>query len=402
MASSASSAAVSRKRRKAPLTSDAKTRCPAKRSLTQPSPVSQSILSQLSMKPATSGPASMNTTGITTTSGCTTSLCEVCKQLTSSTSIGTDSLQCCMCGLIFHGECLSIKSAHLPYLYIVVDIGGWCCTKCRSPGPPIVGAKVALQQPVLPGSNLAQVNLTDLKAGIDDIKDNLKMLHDDLKKIAAPSYASVVNKPRTKSIAPDSQDSTTDADITTDVPINVRSMISTIHSEMKAVNRRSTNVIVSGLKPRSDMSDVDLIKDLCFTHLTIAINVVTTRRLGKNVSGKTQLLLVQLDNSSTVTHLLQHVRSLRSSNDPYVRDHVYVNAHLSSEERKEAYLKRLQRRSASGASVDGSSSVHQSGATRAPDRINAVNNAGGSVPPTLTIPVSNSNTASSSGVSMKN
>ena len=211
MASSASSAAVSRKRRKAPLTSDAKTRCPAKRSLTQPAQVSQSILSQLSMKPAASDPASINTTGITT-SGCTTNLCDVCKQLTSSTSIGTDSLQCCTCGLIFHGECLSIESTHLPYLYIIVDIGGWCCTKCRSPGPPIVGAKVALQQPVLSGSNLAQVNLTDLKAGIDDIKANLKMLHGDLKKIPAPSYASVVSKPRTISTAPDSQDSTTDAE----------------------------------------------------------------------------------------------------------------------------------------------------------------------------------------------
>ena len=130
----ASSATVSRKRRKAPLTSDAMTRCPAKRSLTQPAQVSQSILSQLSMKPATSGPASANTTGVTTR-GCTTNLCDICKQLTSSTSIGTDSLQCCMCGLIFHGECLTIKSIHLPYLYIVMDIGGWCCTRCRSSDP---------------------------------------------------------------------------------------------------------------------------------------------------------------------------------------------------------------------------------------------------------------------------
>ena len=94
-----------RKRRKAPLTSDSKA-CPAKRSMTQPSRLTQY---QLSMNPATTA----TTSGSVDTSAsfsadknktCTTGLCDVCKQLTSTTTIGTDSLKCSSCGLIYHGE----------------------------------------------------------------------------------------------------------------------------------------------------------------------------------------------------------------------------------------------------------------------------------------------------------
>ena len=131
----ARSAAVSRKRRKAPLTSDAKSRCSAKRKLTQPSQLSQSIAYTVSV---------INETCDVRPGQYGHNRCQYerlyyesvrylfCKQLTSSTSIGTDSLQCCMCGLIFHGECPTIKSTHLPYLYIVMDIGVWCCIRYRS------------------------------------------------------------------------------------------------------------------------------------------------------------------------------------------------------------------------------------------------------------------------------
>ena len=214
------------------------------------------------------------------------------------------------------------------------------------------------------GSNLAQVSLSDLKTGIDDIAANLKMLHDDIKKLPGPSYASVVSKPRTISSSPSTQEPGVDVNVPTDAPVNVRSMISTIQSEMKAMNRRSSNVIVSGLKPRADMSDVDLFKDLCLTHLSIAINVVSTKRLGKKVNDRTQLLLVQLDNPNVVTNLLQLVRNLRSSTDPYVKDHVYVNAHMSADERRDAYLKRIQRRTSSGVAAMETSSVPQSDGTR--------------------------------------
>ena len=88
------------------------------------------------------------------------------------------------------------------------------------------------------------------------------------------------------------------------------------------------------------MSDSDLFKDLCLTHLTVSINVVTTKRLGVKQPGRIQLLLIQLENASAVINLLKYAKNLRFSTDSYVKNHVYVSPHLSSAERRNAYLKR--------------------------------------------------------------
>ena len=240
----ASFVTVSRKRKKAPLTSDSNTRCPAKRSLTQPS---LSLQSQLSTKPATSVSV-ITTPGVNRTTSNGTELCDVCKQLTSTTSIGVDSLKCCACGLIYHGECLSIDSKILPYLYVVVEVGGWCCTRCRVPSSSVGDAKNLGKNSSTAGSNLSQVSFRDLKADLDVIKAGIRTLNDDMKRLPLASnqdvgqngsarrpYSSVVVQSRSKSLASisASQTSTTDAtDSTTNPDVDLRSaVLSTIQSE---------------------------------------------------------------------------------------------------------------------------------------------------------------------------
>ena len=63
-------------------------------------------------------------------------LCGVCKQITSVDPIQVTSLQCCLCNTYYHGACLNVSNTSLlDFLYVVAEIGGWCCSTCRQPKP---------------------------------------------------------------------------------------------------------------------------------------------------------------------------------------------------------------------------------------------------------------------------
>ena len=104
-------------------------------------------------------------------------------------------------------------------------------------------------------------------------------------------------------------------------------------------------MVVSGLKPSTASSDDLLFKDLCSTHLACDITVIKTTRLGAQKEGKIQPLLVTLTNQDEASTLLSLATSLRSSPDPEVSRHVYINKHLTSAEATAAYEARLLRRS---------------------------------------------------------
>ena len=74
-------------------------------------------------------------------------LCGVCKLITSVDSIQVASLQCCLCNIHYHGACLNVSNTSLlDFLYVVTEIGGWCCSTCRQPKPAKSGrvSKVTL------------------------------------------------------------------------------------------------------------------------------------------------------------------------------------------------------------------------------------------------------------------
>ena len=157
--------------------------------------------------------------------------------------------------------------------------------RCRSPGTVPSGTRVKAKTSVASSvpvvsetSRVSQVGFMDLKSDLNDIKANILSLSADIKNLHLPSvqnisatdftrrsYSSVVGQLRDKS-----QGVTTAAEAgarvgvrpgaVPGVPIDIRS---TIQTEVKAINRRSSNVIVSGLKSQDSMSDSDLFKDLC-------------------------------------------------------------------------------------------------------------------------------------------
>jgi len=80
-----------------------------------------------------------------------------------------------------------------------------------------------------------------------------------------------------------------------------------VQTALPDTERRSKNVIVSGLAPSLIVADEDLFLGLCETHLSTKPLIVRDRcrRLGRIIEGKIQPLLVVLDSTDSVTELLR-------------------------------------------------------------------------------------------------
>ena len=215
-------------------------------------------------------------------------LCPVCKQTTISTSVEINSLRCCLCDTNFHGECLSIDESLMNFLYVVVDVGGWCCTGCRKSKKVNSGlsnnSRVA---PLIPWNNpkseidLIRNELETIKSNITSLSDNILQLTHVNSMISHNSTAAIKPTPK--------QNGKTDADVTRDsqsavIPdskLNTKaSVLETFHNEINEIKKRESNVIVTGLQPRPGMSDDCLFQDLCATHLSIHPTNISVKRLG--------------------------------------------------------------------------------------------------------------------------
>ena len=121
-------------------------------------------------------------------------------------------------------------------------------------------------------------------------------------------------------------------------------VLSTVHSELKNINKRSNEVVVTGLPPKVGVSDEDLFRDMCFSNLSIAINIVKTQRLGKD-TGKVKPLMIAVDSHEMASKLIGLSKTLRSSPDPAIHDRVFINRHLTRAKASAALALRVQQRS---------------------------------------------------------
>ncbi|ESN98650.1 hypothetical protein HELRODRAFT_162088 [Helobdella robusta] len=80
-----------------------------------------------------------------------------------------------------------------------------------------------------------------------------------------------------------------------------------VEQERKDEERRSKNVIISGLELQPGCNDKDMVLSLCENHLTVKPTIARTRRIGNH------RLCVTLDNSSAAEDLIASSRILRSS-----------------------------------------------------------------------------------------
>lgn len=105
---------------------------------------------------------------------------------------------------------------------------------------------------------------------------------------------------------------------------------------------KSVNVIISGLPPSTDTSDVSLVERFCEENLTIKPRVIRARRLGKGNGTGPPKLCVSLENPGVVDSLIDAATILR--HNPH-HSHVFINRDLTRAQAEAAYKARVTRRS---------------------------------------------------------
>ena len=132
-----------------------------------------------------------------------------------------------------------------------------------------------------------------------------------------------------------------------------------VYKSLADVNRRKSNIVVSGLPetpasstngandPVNPDPDRKAFEPLCEEHFSIKPNISKfgCRRLGKHTDGqRPRKLLVHLDSQRAVSTLLAEAKKLRQSDNAVIASSVYINPDLPPTELKLAYERRNRRR----------------------------------------------------------
>ena len=120
-------------------------------------------------------------------------------------------------------------------------------------------------------------------------------------------------------------------------------VLTAVHNDLKAKQRRQRNIIITGFKTTGD--DKTTVSELLLYNLGVQVDIVSTRRLGQYHAGRMQLLQVVLSDASQAAIVLGLAKSLRHSTDEFVRTKVYINPDLTVAEAKAAFDTRCAARS---------------------------------------------------------
>ena len=126
-----------------------------------------------------------------------------------------------------------------------------------------------------------------------------------------------------------------------------QSVISAVYRDMKSIEKRARNVVVTGLIQETDMDDKQVVNDsdILPSAFGRTFDIVACRRLGKQVVGRVQPLLLTFKSGLDASYLIDHAKKLRNSSNPTVRSSVYINHDLTRAQAKEAYDRRCRLRS---------------------------------------------------------
>lgn len=123
-----------------------------------------------------------------------------------------------------------------------------------------------------------------------------------------------------------------------------RSVVSAVYQDFFDHDRRSRNVIVSGLVAVDGTDDRTRFAELVFNEFNRIPDIVRCRRLGQPDANRVQRLLVVLRDPTEAEYLVQHARRLRESARAEVRTSVFINADVTQAEAHAAYVRRCERR----------------------------------------------------------
>src|SRR6266536_6270151 len=81
--------------------------------------------------------------------------------------------------------------------------------------------------------------------------------------------------------------------------------------------------------------------NIFLTHLNLSPDIKSTFRLGRPLPSKPQPLLISLKSPAEAEQIISHAKNLRLSNSQFIRDHIFINRHLTRAESQAAYETRL-------------------------------------------------------------
>ena len=123
-----------------------------------------------------------------------------------------------------------------------------------------------------------------------------------------------------------------------------QAVVSAVYNDIAEHNRRSRNIVISGLPATGDVNDKQRVESLLNDEFAMSVDVIKCRRLGRQQPGRVQPLLAVLPSASDTKYLIDNARRLRYSSNPSVRESVYINADLTKAEAHAAYQQRCRRR----------------------------------------------------------
>ena len=120
-----------------------------------------------------------------------------------------------------------------------------------------------------------------------------------------------------------------------------------LRSLIRDTDKRSRNIVISGLEPVLGQEDHITVSDLFESNLSVKpfIDPAKCKRVGKPRVNHPLKLLITLRTAEDVTNVLRVAKDLRKSSDPHIAATVYINKDMSPEESKAAYDERVKKRS---------------------------------------------------------
>ena len=206
-------------------------------------------------------------------------------------------IDCDICSCSHHGACTELNGDTFDVLMGIVHETGWVCKDCR-----------LNSRQVIRGLQASCAKLAEEVAG-------LTVRLNQLEKHGSPSL------PAPEQVKRD------------------------VWSAVRDCERRSNNIVVSGLPAKNGVEDYILFQSFCEENLQCKplLNAGKCRRIDKVQPGRVPRLLISFANQSARDDILARSNTLRLSSDSAVKS-VYLNPDLSREQAQLAYEKRVKRR----------------------------------------------------------
>jgi hypothetical protein len=126
---------------------------------------------------------------------------------------------------------------------------------------------------------------------------------------------------------------------------------SVVYREQQVVRSKARNFIISGLPISQTMTDEERVSEICRRDLRVTPDIKKCQRLGLEMPGREQKLLVITANESQASSVMTRAKFLRQSSELLIRKQVFINADLTKAESKAAYESRQRRREAKQAGI---------------------------------------------------